>query len=93
MVCRELGFGAAISASTGAQYGQGYGPIQLDDLGCSGLESSILLCSHAGIQQHNCGHSEDAGVQCTQPSTADGKNPLWQYDRNRAASFREIEHL
>ncbi|XP_041472113.1 deleted in malignant brain tumors 1 protein-like isoform X3 [Lytechinus variegatus] len=66
VICRMLGFGEALSAPGSAQFGQGSGPIQLDDVTCSGNEENILDCSHRGIGQHNCGHSEDAGVVCTQ---------------------------
>ena len=45
-----------------AFFGQGSGPIFLDDLGCLGTESSLLDCS--AVTQHNCAHSEDAGVRC-----------------------------
>ena len=45
-----------------AFFGQGAGPIFLDDVGCVGTESSLLDCS--AITQHNCRHSEDAGVRC-----------------------------
>ena len=34
-------------------------------MGCSGQESVLLQCSHSTT--HNCGHSEDAGVSCSQP--------------------------
>ena len=47
-----------------AEFGQGTGPIFLDDLRCTGTESSLLSCSHIGIGVHNCGHYEDAGVVC-----------------------------
>ena len=45
-----------------AYFGEGTGPIQLDNVGCSGSESSLLQCYHS--INHNCGHDEDAGVRC-----------------------------
>ena len=40
-------------------------PIYLDDVNCIGTETSLLHCSHSGIGQHNCNHSDDAGVLCS----------------------------
>ena len=47
-----------------AAFGQGTGPIFLDNVGCTGTESSLLSCSHRGIGVHYCGHYSDAGVVC-----------------------------
>ena len=47
-----------------AFYGQGTGLIVLDDLACTGSESSLFSCDHRGINSHNCGHFEDVGVTC-----------------------------
>ena len=49
-----------------AWFGQGSGNIWLDDLRCSGTESSIFNCSHDGIgvYGYNCGHDDDIGVEC-----------------------------
>ena len=40
-------------------------PIMLDNLQCTGQESSILDCPHSGINVYgNCWHQYDAGVTC-----------------------------
>ena len=48
-----------------AGFGAGVGPIHLDNVYCRGDELQLLNCSHNGVGNHDCGHYEDAGVNCT----------------------------
>jgi len=47
------------------RYGDGFGPIWLDDVDCSGGESCLLSCSNRGIGSHNCAHYEDVVISCS----------------------------
>ncbi|NXR77453.1 MARCO protein, partial [Pycnonotus jocosus] len=61
VVCRMLGYSRAISAFTAPP---GTGEIWLDDLSCTGSESTIVDCNRRDWGSHNCSHGEDAGVEC-----------------------------
>ena len=47
-----------------ATYGASLGPILLDDVVCTGTEPSLLMCERNPIREHDCDHTEDAGVIC-----------------------------
>ena len=64
VVCRQLGYDGALRAVRDTAFGQGTGPIWLDDVQCVGNETSISHCSHLGLGVHNCRHYENAGVVC-----------------------------
>ena len=52
------------TAFSSAYFGDGVGPILLYDVYCSGSETKLIDCGHFGLGQHNCDHSDDAGVRC-----------------------------
>ena len=49
---------------TQAGFGQGTGPIFLDNVRCTGTEPELGRCQANTVGTHNCGHQEDAGVRC-----------------------------
>ena len=65
VACRQLGYGTdgAIAYSF-ARFGQGTGEIFLDNVQCTGSETSIFDCQSNGFGNHNCAHFEDAGIFC-----------------------------
>ena len=64
VVCRQLGFPGAKTALQGYYVPDGTGQIWLDDVTCFGSEQFIGNCLHREWGSHDCGHNEDAGVQC-----------------------------
>ncbi|XP_048116111.1 neurotrypsin [Alosa alosa] len=68
VVCRQLGLGGMARAWVGAHFGPGSGSVVLDEVRCTGNELSIEQCPKNAWGEHNCAHSEDAGVSCTPPT-------------------------
>ena len=60
---------AGASAFSFAFFGQGTGPILMDNVQCTGTESRLFDCTH--LTTHNCIHAEDAGARCQGCRTGD----------------------
>ena len=68
VVCRQLGFSnGAVSAYRDARFGEGCGRIWLENLQCTGSETTLFDCPHRRIGSRNCTHQDDAGVTCRSP--------------------------
>ena len=62
----HLYFATAAVAYSNAFYGQGSGPILMDNVTCTGVESGLINCTFSN-HTSDCRHSEDAGVRCYSP--------------------------
>jgi hypothetical protein len=69
VVCRQLGYKYGVRALLGKDVPDGTGQIWLDDVACAGNELSLSNCSHSGWGNKNCGHTNDAGVECSATGT------------------------
>uniref|UniRef100_A0A665UVH2 Neurotrypsin n=1 Tax=Echeneis naucrates TaxID=173247 RepID=A0A665UVH2_ECHNA len=80
VVCRQLGYRGVAKARVMAYFGEGTGPIHVDNVKCSGEERSLADCIKQAPGTHNCRHSEDAGVICdygeSKPSLKEVKDPV-----------------
>ncbi|GJQ83467.1 SCRASP1 [Trypoxylus dichotomus] len=65
VICRYLGYPGPARIVKEARFGQGSGPIWLDQVFCHGNETSLEDCIRWDWGVHNCDHSEDVGVICS----------------------------
>ena len=64
MICHQLGYPDVVTAPRSAHYGEGTGPIWLDNVQCIGNESDLFECGHDGVGNRNCEHNKDASAEC-----------------------------
>ncbi|XP_060602666.1 scavenger receptor cysteine-rich type 1 protein M130-like, partial [Ruditapes philippinarum] len=63
-ICTMIGFPPAASFHHGAYFGEGSGPIFVDDLQCADNSTHINNCSY--VTYDNCFHFNDVSVVCTE---------------------------
>ncbi|NXT74829.1 SRB4D protein, partial [Zapornia atra] len=68
VVCGQLGCGQAAALPPAMSFGQGSGPIFLDNVDCKGWEAALSQCWSHGWGIHNCYHYEDVAVVCNELS-------------------------
>ncbi|KAJ8042665.1 Macrophage scavenger receptor types I and II [Holothuria leucospilota] len=64
VVCRQLGYLAAVVTYSYAFFGEGSGVIWSTNSQCNGSESSLSECKVQIIEALDCNHSQDVGVLC-----------------------------
>ena len=74
VVCHQLGYKYGVRALQGGQVPDGSGQIWLDDVRCRGNEQSLSECPHSGWGNENCGHRQDAGVECFSAGKVNGES-------------------
>ena len=64
VVCRELGFPGAAASHCCSHFGEGTGPVWLDNVGCAQTHKRLAACDHRGWGVHSCSEGQNAGVVC-----------------------------
>ncbi|XP_057682640.1 neurotrypsin-like [Corythoichthys intestinalis] len=68
VVCRQLGHRGGALAAGG--FGQGKGPVHLDQVRCTGKEEFLGECPSLGLNDHGCRRGQVAGVKCEVSATS-----------------------
>ena len=63
VVCRQLGLGEAVNATSNSHYGEVPDNFAMDDVACAGTERTLQSCRHKTVD--NCDTTEGSGVVCS----------------------------
>lgn len=73
--------------SLGNNVDDGDGMIWLDEVNCTGFESKLTDCLHAGWSEEDCTHPEDVGLYCY--NIYPGLFPVYIKKKNQKPRFLE----
>ncbi|KAL8173917.1 UNVERIFIED_CONTAM: Lysyl oxidase 2 [Gekko kuhli] len=93
VVCRQLGYVEAVSWIPSSKYGKGEGRIWLDNVYCTGKETSLAMCTSNGWGVSDCKHTEDVSVVCSErriPGFKFDDSLLNQIELKGAQSYTEF---
>ncbi|XP_051632294.1 deleted in malignant brain tumors 1 protein-like isoform X1 [Manacus candei] len=93
VTCAQVGCGRLRALAPGARYGEGEGPIWLDEVKCAGHEGHLEQCRARPWGQHNCGHGEDVGVECADSVTSSLGSLQLREGPDRCSGRVELLHL
>lgn len=64
VVCKDMGCSTPKAVTTDAFFGEGTGLVWMEDVKCTGSESSVRICPTKAFGTSTCSHAKDAGVIC-----------------------------
>ena len=70
VVCHQVGFNGATEAVTTAEFGNGKGPVYMEDVACSGSEFTLLDCLYKAVKDEVVGR-QDVAVRCASSESGD----------------------
>ena len=99
VVCKMLGYPTAETVFHRARFGEAPSGDRfiLDNLNCTGNESSVFDCPHNGEWNENCRAHEIAGVRCGNETKSEFKIKSWnlissrQYEAITFQAFVELQ--
>eukprot|EP00062_Callorhinchus_milii_P023953 gi/632983377/ref/XP_007908617.1/ PREDICTED: scavenger receptor cysteine-rich type 1 protein M160-like [Callorhinchus milii] len=65
VICRQQNCGSVISIYNSSQYGEGTGPVWINNVQCTGTETHIWKCPHSTVASPSRS-SRDVGVLCSE---------------------------
>lgn len=63
-VCKQLGYRNGATVYRGTFFGEGKGPVWLDDFQCCSGDNELTSCRNLDWGKSDCLHSRDVGVEC-----------------------------